>query len=178
MFRWYQRAAKCYVYLSDVQSPEEISDAESCRMTWEDALRRSRWFTRGWTLQELLALPTVEFLSREGKRLGSKISLELEIHDITKIRIGALRGEELSEFSVEERMSWVANRKTTRKEDKVYCLLGVFGVFMPLVYGEGEEYASQRLTQGIKMRLKSQRLSYIGTHQKWTNFYAITSKSS
>ena len=63
MFRWYQRAAKCYVYLSDVQLPEEISDAESCRMTWEDALRRSRWFTRGWTLQELLAPPTVEFFS-------------------------------------------------------------------------------------------------------------------
>ena len=55
-------------------------------------------------------------------------------------------------------MSWVANRKTTRKEDKAYCLLGVFGVFMPLIYGEGEEYASQRLTQEIKKRQKSQRL--------------------
>jgi hypothetical protein len=150
MFRWYQRATMCYVYLSDVQVPDEIIDIQSFRIVWEDAFRQSRWFTRGWTLQELLAPSTVEFFSKEGKRLGSKISLKLEIHKITKVPIGALRGQQrLSEFSVSTRMSWAANRKTTFKEDKVYCLLGIFGVFMPLIYGEGEEHASLRLRKEI-----------------------------
>jgi len=153
MFRWYQRASKCYVHLSDVQVPEEVIDAQSFRITWEDAFRRSRWFTRGWTLQELLAPSTVEFFSKDGKPLGSKISLELKIHEITKVPIGAIRGQQrLSEFSVPERMRWAANRQTTYEEDKVYCLLGIFDVFLPLIYGEGEEYASQRLKEEIRRR--------------------------
>jgi hypothetical protein len=152
MFRWYQRAAKCYVCLSDVRVPAEVADAQAFRITWAEAFRRSRWFTRGWTLQELLAPPTVEFFSKEGKRLGSRISLESEIHQITRIPIGVLRGESLSEFSIEQRMSWTANRTTTVKEDKVYCLLGIFGVFLPLIYGEGEEYATVRLKEEIQKR--------------------------
>ncbi|KIM97110.1 hypothetical protein OIDMADRAFT_130237 [Oidiodendron maius Zn] len=151
MFRWYQRANRCYVYLSDVQIPAEVIDVQSFRITWEDAFRRSRWFTRGWTLQELLAPSTVEFFSKEGKRLGSKITLEREIHEITKIPVGALRGQKrLFEFSVPERMSWVKNRKTTFIEDKVYCVLGIFGVFLPLIYGEGEEHAFRRLEKEIQ----------------------------
>ena len=152
MFRWYQRATRCYVYLSDVEVPGEVIDVQSFRITWEDAFRRSRWFSRGWTLQELIAPSMVEFFSKEGKRLGSKISLELEIHEITKVPVGALRGQRLSEFSVPERMSWAANRKTTLKEDKVYCLLGIFHVFLPLIYGEGEDHASQRLQKEIQER--------------------------
>src|SRR2546421_3871235 len=154
MFRWYQRATRCYVYLSDVEVPGEVIDVQSFRITWEDAFRRSRWFTRGWTLQELIAPSMVEFFSKEGKRLGSKISLELEIHEITKVPVGALRGQRLSEFSVPERMSWAANRKTTLKEDKVYCLLGIFHIFLPLIYGEGEDHASQRLQKEIRERLR------------------------
>jgi len=152
MFRWYQRASKCYVYLSDVFVPEEVTDAEAFRITWEEAFRRSRWFTRGWTLQELLAPASVEFFSKEGKRLGSRISLEQEIHEITKIPIRVLRGQSLTEFSVEERMSWAAKRTTTLKEDKVYCLLGIFGVFLSLIYGEGEAYATLRLREEIQRR--------------------------
>jgi hypothetical protein len=153
MFRWYQRASKCYVYLLDVEVPEEVIDAQSFRIIWADAFQQSRWFTRGWTLQELLAPSTVEFFSKGGKSLGSKISLELEIHEITKLPVGALRGQQsLSEFSVPERMSWAANRQTTYKEDKVYCLLGIFDVFLPLIYGEGEEYATQRLKEEIQRR--------------------------
>jgi hypothetical protein len=148
MFRWYQRASKCYVYLSDVQVPDEVVDVR-----WKEAFRRSRWFTRGWTLQELLAPATVEFFSDEGKGLGSRISLEQEIHKITKLPIGALRGHHLSEFSIDERMSWAENRKTTVKEDKAYCLLGIFGVFMPLIYGEGEAHASLRLKEEVQKRL-------------------------
>ncbi|OCK74319.1 kinesin light chain 1, partial [Lepidopterella palustris CBS 459.81] len=152
MFRWYQRATKCYVYLSDVQVPDEVTDAQAFRITWEGAFQRSRWFTRGWTLQELLAPATVEFFSRECKRLGSRVSLEQEIHKITKIPIRALRGQSLTEFDVEERMSWVVKRTTTLKEDKVYCLLGIFRVFLPLIYGEGEAYATLRLREEIQRR--------------------------
>jgi hypothetical protein len=152
MFRWYQRASKCYAYLSDVEVPAEVIDAQNFRITWAEAFRRSRWFTRGWTLQELLAPATVEFFSKEGKRLGSKISLEKEIHETTKIPIGAIRGQSLVEFSVEQRLSWAANRTTTFKEDKVYCLLGIFNVFLPLIYGEGEAYATDRLEAEIRRR--------------------------
>ncbi|KAF2687612.1 kinesin light chain 1 [Lentithecium fluviatile CBS 122367] len=152
MFRWYQRASRCYVYLSDVFVPEEVTDAEAFRITWGEAFRRSRWFTRGWTLQELLAPASVEFFSKNGKRLGSRISLVREIHEITKIPIGGLRGQGLTDFSVEERMSWAANRTTTLEEDRVYCLLGIFGVFLSLIYGEGEVHASLRLKEEIEKR--------------------------
>jgi hypothetical protein len=152
MFRWYQRASKCYVYLSDVRVPDEVVDVQAFRITWEDAFRRSRWFTRGWTLQELLAPATVEFFCKEGKRLGSRISLEQEIYEITEIPVEALRGQRLSDFSIEERMRWVGKRETTIKEDKSYCLLGIFGVFMPLIYGEGEAYASLRLREEVQKR--------------------------
>jgi hypothetical protein len=152
MFRYYQHASKCYVYLSDIQVPNEVTNAQAFRITWEDAFRRSRWFTRGWTLQELLAPPTVEFFSKDGKRLGSKISLEQEIYEITKIPVKVLRGQSLSKLSVEERMSWAARRTTTYKEDEVYCLLGIFGVFLPLIYGEGKAYATLRLREEIARR--------------------------
>ncbi|KAF2626414.1 kinesin light chain 1 [Macroventuria anomochaeta] len=152
MFRWYQRASKCYVHLSDVFVPDEISDAEAFPLAWQEAFRRSRWFTRGWTLQELLAPASVEFFCKQGKRLGSRVSLEREIHEITKIPIAALRGQSLSEFSVADRMSWAARRTTTLKEDKVYCLLGIFGVFLSLIYGEGEAYATLRLKEEIQKR--------------------------
>ena len=152
MFRWYQGAAKCYVYLCDVQVPEEGTDAQAFRISWVEAFRRSRWFTRGWTLQELLAPAKVEFFSKEGKRLGSRMSLEQDIHEITKIPIEALRGRRLVEFSIDERMSWAANRTTTLREDKVYCLLGIFKVFLPLIYGEGEDYAATRLREEIQRR--------------------------
>ncbi|KAF2633271.1 kinesin light chain 1 [Macroventuria anomochaeta] len=152
MFRWYQRASKCYVYLSDVPVPDEINDAEAFPIVWQEAFRRSRWFTRGWTLQELLAPASVEFFCKQGKRLGSRVSLEREIHEITKIPITALRGQSLTGFSVEDRMSWAARRTTTLKEDKVYCLLGIFGVFLSLIYGEGEAYATLRLREEIQKR--------------------------
>jgi hypothetical protein len=152
MFRWYQRAVKCYVYLSDVHVPNEVVDAQACRIMWVEAFRQSRWFTRGWTLQELLAPASVEFFSEEGKCLGNKKSLEQELHHITKIPTRVLGGTSLTEVSVEERMSWAAKRTTTWKEDKVYCLLGIFRVFLPLIYGEGEEYAMSRLKDEIQRR--------------------------
>lgn len=152
MFHWYQRATKCYVYLSDVHIPNGGIDVQAFRITWENAFRRSRWFTRGWTLQELLAPASAEFFSADGTYLGNKISLEQEIHEITQLPIGALRKYDLQEFSVKQRMGWITGRKTTVEEDRAYCLLGIFGVFLPLIYGEGEKYALQRLREEVQRR--------------------------
>ena len=149
MFRWYRDAAKCYVYLSDVSSPAFDTNDESSQLPCESVLRKSRWFTRGWTLQELLAPGSVEFFSREGNRLGDKRSLERQIHEITGIAVLALRGTPLSQFGVDERFSWAENRQTARKEDMAYSLLGIFDVYMPLIYGEGSDNAFTRLREEI-----------------------------
>jgi len=145
MFRWYHDAEKCYVYLSDVSVGTNHNRTER---TWESDFRKSRWFTRGWTLQELLAPKSVEFFSREGVWLGDRKMLEREIHETTEIPIIALRGALLPNFSVQERMRWAAKRKTKRKEDMAYCLLGIFNVFIPPMYGEGE-HAFIRLKEEI-----------------------------
>lgn len=136
MFRWYRDAVKCYVYLPDVTLRKRNND--ETERPWEPAFRRSRWFTRGWTLQELLAPTSVQFFSREEELLGDKRTLEQQIHEITRIPVAALRGTSLSQFGVDERLRWTENRKTQKEEDKAYCLLGIFNVFMPLIYGEGE----------------------------------------
>ncbi|KAN0072345.1 hypothetical protein V8E54_009274 [Elaphomyces granulatus] len=149
MFCWYRDAAKCYVYLADVSRPTLDADGKSSQLPWESTFRKSRWFTRGWTLQELVAPASVEFFSKEGKQLGSKESLERHIHDVTGIPVKALRGSSLCDFSVPERMSWAEKRETTRKEDKAYSLLGIFNVYMPLIYGEGRENAFKRLREEI-----------------------------
>lgn len=141
MFRWYQDATKCYVYLSDVSKPPFDTDNRSNELPREATFRKSRWFTRGWTLQELIAPASVGFFTKEGELLGDKVSLERHICEITGIPVKALRGSPLSDFNVTERMSWAERRETTRQEDKAYSLLGIFDVFMPLIYGEGAEKA-------------------------------------
>ncbi|KAN0068322.1 HET domain containing protein [Elaphomyces granulatus] len=146
MFRWYRDAAKCYVYLADVS---RSADVNSSQLLMESSFWKSRWFTRGWTLQELVAPASVEFFSKEGEQLGNKRSLERHIHEVTGIPVKALRGSSLSDFSIPERMSWAENRETTCKEDKAYSLLGIFDVYMPLIYGEGRENAFQRLREKI-----------------------------
>jgi len=149
MFRWYQNASKCYVYLSDVSSGKWKAYDQSSEFPWDTTFRLSRWFTRGWTLQELLAPRSVEFFSREHERLGDKRTLERQIHEVTNIAIPALRGNRLSQFGVDERLSWAKNRQTTREEDKAYSMLGIFDIQMPLLYGEGEEKALKRLRREI-----------------------------
>jgi hypothetical protein len=149
MFRWYHNAAKCYVYLPDVSVNSSIENPSSLQ-PWKPIFRLSRWFTRGWTLQELLAPTSVEFFSAEGERLGDKRSLWQEIHEITGISIQALQGSPLSQFDVGERMSWAEKRETKRKEDMAYCMLGIFDIHMPLIYGEGREKAFIRLRKEIE----------------------------
>jgi len=149
MYRWYRSAAKCYVYLTDVATsgPNQITQHSQAQI--ELAFQRSRWFTRGWTLQELLAPPSLQFFSREGTLLGDKTSLQLQIHEITGISLLALQGRPLCQFSVAERMAWAAKRKTTIEEDQAYCLMGIFDVHLPLIYGEGMENAFRRLRKEI-----------------------------
>ncbi|EUC40420.1 hypothetical protein COCMIDRAFT_108887 [Bipolaris oryzae ATCC 44560] len=149
---------KCYVYLSDVLTDSRDQLDPSFR-SWEPAFRNSRWFTRGWTLQELLAPSSVEFFCSKGNRIGDKRSLAQEIHSITKIAIQALEGTPLSEFSVDERMSWAKIRQTKREEDRAYSLLGIFDIHMPLMYGKGASNALGRLQRKIE---RSLRLSSAG----------------
>ena len=146
MFRWYRNATKCYVYLSDVSACTE--DNQRPRPTWAAAFRKSRWFKRGWTLQELLAPESVGFFSKEGVLLGNKTSLREHILDITGIPVQAFLGD-LTIYSSEERISWIDGRETEEKEDKAYCLLGICDVSMAIIYGEGEEKAFRRLIREI-----------------------------
>jgi len=139
MFRWYEEAEICFAHLADVPSAKDVSSAKL-------SLARSRWFTRGWTLQELLAPRCLEFFTEDWAQLGNRDDQAAQISKITGIndvylttRLDATgsRFEVLCRASVSERMSWAAGRKTTRAEDQAYCLFGIFGINMPLIYGEG-----------------------------------------
>ena len=152
MFRWYRNASKCYVFLSDVSASLSGHD-------FNFQLRNSRYFTRGWTLQEIVAPQQVEFFSRTRERLGDKRSLEKQLHEITGISISALRGESLSHFTIDERMAWAANRTTRRPEDKVYSLFGIFDIHMETIYGEGEHHAYRRLLRELERHLETSQLS-------------------
>jgi tetratricopeptide (TPR) repeat protein len=159
MFKWYREATRCYIYLSDVPDPKDsTSTIESC-------FPKSRWFTRGWTLQELVAPSSVQFFSWKGEPLGDRKSQELQIHQITGIAIEALQGKPLSQFSVDERLLWSARRETTVEEDSAYCLLGIFDVYMPLIYGEGQKNALDRLKR--KIQKTSNLASLVSTEVPW-----------
>ncbi|KAL5374687.1 hypothetical protein DPSP01_011778 [Paraphaeosphaeria sporulosa] len=145
MFRWYQNATGCYVFLADVPRPLSNGNEKTNASPWEVDFRESRWFTRGWTLQELLAPCSVTFYSRERKRLGDKSSLRPLIHEITGIPKLALQGGLVSQFSANERLSWIQHRQTKLAEDKAYSLQGIFGVHIAPIYGEGEATAFKRL---------------------------------
>jgi hypothetical protein len=149
VFRWYQNAMKCYVYLSDVSTKKGKASGSSTEIDWEHAFRSSGWFTRGWTFQELLTSSIVEFFSQEWKKLGGKMSLKSLINKTTSIPPEALEGTPLSQFSVNERLRWREGRTTKNKEDGAYSLLGIFGVDLAKVYGEGEAGALGRLKREI-----------------------------
>ncbi|KAK4958333.1 hypothetical protein LTR10_004759 [Elasticomyces elasticus] len=164
MFQWYQKATQCYAYLADVSVMQDSMGGPASSWPWEEAFRKSRWFSRGWTLQELIAPSSVQFYSVQGIRLGDKVRLEDVLHEVTRIPREALRGADLTQFTIDERFSWAQNRQTTRKEDKAYSLLGIFGIFVPLMYGEGD-HALIRLREEIELsHAKSyQRVSQLPT---------------
>ena len=151
MYHWYGRSAMCYAYLADVPPGEDPRAARS-------SFRRSRWYTRGWTLQELIAPGQVLFLSSDWNVIGSKHTLSDVIEEITGIADEALlHMKPLDDFSVAQRLSWAAARKTTRVEDRAYSLLGVFSINMPILYGEGD-LAFRRLQEEILRRIPDQSL--------------------
>jgi hypothetical protein len=124
MFKWYRSSTICYAYLCDLP---------------EFDLEESRWFTRGWTLQEMIAPEELWFYNRNWVVQGSKSTLLDKLQDITGVDTTALRGGNLRFFSVARKMSWASKRQTTREEDIAYCLLGIFDMPMPLLYGEGSK---------------------------------------
>ncbi|KAF5368840.1 hypothetical protein D9758_002896 [Tetrapyrgos nigripes] len=142
MYQYYEDAVVCYVYLGDVSAKEHPRDPKS-------TFRDSRWFKRGWTLQELLAPIHVVFLDKDWTRIGTRSSLRDVISAVTTIPVGAFEGRDVAEYSVAQRMSWAALRGTTRPEDMAYSLMGIFGVSMPPIYGEGGAKAFMRLQQEI-----------------------------
>ena len=130
MYLWYENAEVCYAYLADV----------SPRPSWKAAFRESRWFTRGWTLQELIAPSKIIFFVQGWQEIGTKASLREAISARTGIPVSVLSGDPggIDTASIAQKMSWAAGRRTARVEDIAYCLLGIFSVNMPLIYGEGE----------------------------------------
>jgi hypothetical protein len=125
MYMWYERADICYAYLCDIQGNRGIAE--------------SSWFTRGWTLQELLAPTSLQFYDSRWSPIASRYELSAELEVITGIPQLALRSFRHDDFCVAEKMAWAARRQTTREEDSAYCLLGLFNVNMPLLYGEGSK---------------------------------------
>ncbi|KAI0702588.1 heterokaryon incompatibility protein-domain-containing protein, partial [Earliella scabrosa] len=152
MFRFYSLSQVCYAYLDDAydQDPARVRQrAHDPGYEKNDEIARARWHKRGWTLQELIAPRNVHFLSQNWTYIGSKTDLAWGLERITGIPASILKFEQrLEEVSVARRMSWAANRKTTRIEDEAYCLMGIFGVSMSTLYGEGTR-AFERLQQEI-----------------------------
>ncbi|KAH8667022.1 heterokaryon incompatibility protein-domain-containing protein [Xylariales sp. PMI_506] len=147
MYSWYKSSKVCFAYLSDVNIEGQLRQQDS--EARKNEFKRSRWFTRGWTLQELLAPRKVVFFSATWKSIGTRRSLTLLIESTTGIASMYLSGkEQIQSATVARRMSWAATRQTSRKEDMAYSLLGLFDINMPLLYGEGEK-AFLRLQEEI-----------------------------
>ncbi|KAF9456250.1 heterokaryon incompatibility protein-domain-containing protein [Collybia nuda] len=132
MYMWYKNSRVCYAYLSDVSKEDDHENSCSFFAT-------SLWFSRGWTLQELIAPRRVVFYGMNWIDIGTKATLRHTISTITGIDIGVITDgslDRLNSIPVAVRMSWAADRNTTREEDVAYSLMGLFGVTMPLLYGE------------------------------------------
>jgi hypothetical protein len=141
MWRYYEESNICYVYLADV--PDSHAG-------WGRMFAGSVWWSRGWTLQELLAPVCVEFYANNWEPIGTKLERHEQIAEITLINPNALiREKAIDLFSTAERFSWAAHRNVTREEDEAYSLLGLFDVNMPLLYGEGRAKAFARLQEAI-----------------------------
>ncbi|KIK69186.1 hypothetical protein GYMLUDRAFT_80517 [Collybiopsis luxurians FD-317 M1] len=151
MFRYYQDSSLCLVYLNDIDfDPVTFNGSQ---------LEKCQWFTRGWTLLELLAPSSVVFYDRSWEKIGTKISLGNTIVAITGIPFDALSNKcSLESFSIAQRMSWAAHRETTLDEDMAYCLMGIFGVNMSIIYGEGGQEAFMRLQAKIIQQSNDQTI--------------------
>ena len=165
MYRWYQESALCYAYLEDVESIDKLGE--------------SRWFTRGWTLQELIAPRRLVLLGTQWRELGTKKTLADELSRITGIPKRILCGISPLHCNVAERMSWAASRLTTREEDIAYSLMGLFGVHMSPIYGEGAERAFIRLQEEILKRSSDQTLFlWTRSHDQYNQGLLATTPSA
>lgn len=176
MFRWYQSATRCFALLTDILVDPKTVTATTLQQVWETDIRHSKWFTRGWTLQELLAPTQVDFYSKEGIWLGDKTSRVRELSEMTRVADAALQKTPLSSYSVEERMSWANGRQTKREEDEAYSLLGIFDVYIPLIYGEGRWKAQIRLRKAILEAREDEKylsLPYRQSDQARQNFAGL-----
>lgn len=143
MFQWYANATVCYAYLNDVVQLANATEDEV-----KSTLENSRWITRGWTLQELIAPTDIVFYSKDWEAFGTRSKLSAILAEITLIDESYLNGRPLDDASVAQRMSWASKRITSREEDLAYCLLGIFNVNIPLIYGEKSK-AFRRLQEAI-----------------------------
>ena len=164
MFRWYERAEVCFAFIKDLpraldddragyRDTTGVGDGRVVRPSFA-RLRECRWFKRGWTLQELIAPARVLFYDEDWLFRGDRTDLQTGLADITGVDASALRREArrpLKDFPLAHRMAWAAGRQTTRPEDLAYCLMGIFDVNMPLLYGEGPK-AFRRLQEEIIRR--------------------------
>ena len=152
MFRYYSLSSICYAFLRDVRAINRdvhgYSDVGK-NDSGDPEFARSRWHQRGWILQELLASQLLVFISATWEVLGDKYELAAVLERITRIPQEVLRFErDMADASIAQRMSWASRRKTTRVEDEAYCLMGIFGINMPTLYGEGR-MAFYRLQEEI-----------------------------
>ncbi|KAF4836560.1 Vegetative incompatibility protein HET-E-1 [Colletotrichum tropicale] len=136
MFKWYQDSQICITYLSDV-SDEVCSHLESTLAS--GSFGSSRWFTRSWTLQELIAPKRLLFFSRNWRLIADRDDIWLPLYEITAVDPDVFGGRGLSKIPAARKMFWAARRHATRPEDVAYSLMGIFDVLMPLRYGEGEK---------------------------------------
>ncbi|KAI0702589.1 heterokaryon incompatibility protein-domain-containing protein [Earliella scabrosa] len=155
MFRFYSQSKICYAYLDDAvdDMPDRVrKSALDPNYHMNDDLGLARWHKRGWTLQELIAPREVHFLTSDWDYMGCKTDLAKGLERITGVPASILTFEQrLDQISIARRMSWAAKRNTTRVEDQAYCLMGIFGVNMITLYGEGTR-AFERLQQEIMRR--------------------------
>lgn len=143
MYQYYEDAGVCYAYLCDASREDDPRYSKFM-------LQGCRWFKRGWTLQELLAPSFVVFLDKHWAEIGTRWSLRDAISAITSIPSHVFEDAGVMEkISIAQKMSWAALRETTRPEDQAYCLMGLFGVSMSPIYGEGSAKAFMRLQQEI-----------------------------
>lgn len=181
MFRYYSVADVCYAYLADVPTEDWLkdpySDGSDPAYVRYSKFGQSEWHKRGWTLQELIAPPTVIFLSQDWVSLGAKADLAQVLSLCTGIPEGLFTSSQRpSHFSIAQRMSWAAQRVTTRHEDEAYCLMGIFDVQMPTLYGEGRR-AFRRLQEEIMRKSADPSLFAWGLRYPLTQASEVLSSS-